>query len=200
MDQKKPSNTKDLILQAGCKAISEKSYHACGLKEILDIAGVPKGSFYHYFKSKEDFGVQLIEAEIHEYSNFIRESLTNRQYSPIQRLRNLLNEKRSFYIEGDLACDCVLPKMALELSQLSPTLRAAIKCGYDTITAQFAQVIREAQAEDEILNQQDADFLATMINYGWQGVAIRVQIEQSIQPVDDYIEFILTTILGVRIA
>ncbi|WP_281561494.1 TetR/AcrR family transcriptional regulator [Thalassomonas sp. RHCl1] len=53
--------TRDIILEAGHKAITAKSYHACGLKEILDLAGVPKGSFYHYFKSKDDFGLQLIE-------------------------------------------------------------------------------------------------------------------------------------------
>lgn len=54
------SETKDRILKVGIDILSKKGYNNVGLKEILALANVPKGSFYHYFKSKEDFGIQVI--------------------------------------------------------------------------------------------------------------------------------------------
>lgn len=65
-------DTKEAILAAGHALIIEKSYNGCGLKEILDKAGVPKGSFYHYFKSKEDFGLALIERAQDQSHDFMR--------------------------------------------------------------------------------------------------------------------------------
>ena len=69
-------DTRELILAAGNSLIIQKSYHGCGLKEILATAGVPKGSFYHYFKSKEDFGhktsihINSISSNYHVYNIF----------------------------------------------------------------------------------------------------------------------------------
>jgi TetR/AcrR family transcriptional repressor of nem operon len=60
-------DTRNAILEAGIKSVLEKGYHECGLAEILKEAGVPKGSFYYYFASKEEFGLQLIE---HWLENF----------------------------------------------------------------------------------------------------------------------------------
>lgn len=194
-DSKSELSTKELILEAGHKAITAKSYHACGLKEILEMAGVPKGSFYHHFKSKEDFGLALIETSTDEYNQYLREFLTNRKQSPVERLKSLFDDKRDYYVANDLVCECAIPKMALELSQLSEPMRAALKYSYDSAASIMAQCIREGQASGEITNSTDADILANMIKCGFQGVTIRVQIDKSMQPYDDYIALIFSSIL-----
>ena len=188
-------NTRDLILEAGHKAITAKSYHACGLKEILDLAGVPKGSFYHYFKSKDDFGLQLIENSTDGWNVYCREQLTDRNFTPLNRLKNYFNDKITYFLEHGLSCECALPKMALETSQLNEVMRGAIKYSFDSMAAVLAQTIREAQIADEISCKDDADILANMINSALQGIIIRIQIDKSITPLEQFVSLIFKNIL-----
>ncbi|WDE11353.1 TetR/AcrR family transcriptional regulator [Thalassomonas haliotis] len=187
--------TRDIILEAGHKAITAKSYHACGLKEILDLAGVPKGSFYHYFKSKDDFGLQLIENSTDGWNQECRAKLTDRTYTPLNRLKNYFSDKITYFLEHGLSCECALPKMALETSQLNEVMRGAIKYSFDSMASVLAQTIREAQVADEINCKDDADMLANMINSALQGIIIRVQIDQSIVPLEQFVALIFNNIL-----
>ena len=187
--------TRDIILEAGHKAITAKSYHACGLKEILDLAGVPKGSFYHYFKSKDDFGLQLIESSTDGWNQQCRGKLTDRAYSPLNRLKNYFNDKITYFLEHGLSCECALPKMALETSQLNEVMRGAIKYSFDSMASVLAQTIREAQIAGEIVSKDDADMLANMINSSLQGIIIRVQIDKSIVPLEQFVRLIFNNIL-----
>jgi TetR/AcrR family transcriptional regulator, transcriptional repressor for nem operon len=81
-------DTKARILEVGGEIVHQKGYHSAGIQEVLKAAGVPKGSFYFYFKNKEDFGLQLID----QYTDFIcakvDEYLDDQGVSPIQKLRN----------------------------------------------------------------------------------------------------------------
>jgi TetR/AcrR family transcriptional repressor of nem operon len=81
------TGTREKILAAGAQAVSAKSFNSCGLSEILELAGVPKGSFYHYFQSKEDFGVALIEHEAAEFMAYLRPIVSDRKRAPLERPR-----------------------------------------------------------------------------------------------------------------
>ena len=72
-------DTRARLLEIGAQAIAEKSFNSCGLAEILARAGVPKGSFYHYFSSKEDFGVALVEKASAEYVDWLRPIIGDRK-------------------------------------------------------------------------------------------------------------------------
>jgi TetR/AcrR family transcriptional repressor of nem operon len=74
----KDIDTREKLLEVGAQAFAEKSFNSCGLAEILQRAGVPKGSFYHYFSSKEDFGVALIEKEMAAYLETLRPRSSSR--------------------------------------------------------------------------------------------------------------------------
>ena len=86
--------TRDKIIACGTQAIIGKSYNAVGLKEILAAAGVPKGSFYHFFKSKEDFCVAVVEQFADQTVARMRTILRDASYSPLQRLRRWFESSR----------------------------------------------------------------------------------------------------------
>ncbi len=197
-DETQERNTRATILRAGHDAITEKSYHGVGLKEILDRAGVPKGSFYHNFKSKEDFAAQLVDVSTDDFVQYLRASLTDKGKEPVDRILNFFSEKREYYIANNLVCDCAIAKIAMELCSHSEMVRGAIKYSYDACTAVLAQCIREAQAAGEIGSKKDADMLANLIFCGFQGVNIRVQINKDIQCFDDYVDMVLYTILDIQ--
>lgn len=188
-------DTKEAILQAGHDLVIEKSYNGCGLKEILDRAGVPKGSFYHYFKSKEDFALALIERAQDETHDFMREYLRDRKHSPLQRIKNLFNQIQQFHREEGVDCQCLIPKLALEQSQLSEPLRGAILCANELMHNNLAQTIREAQTEGEINASIDPLKVAAFIFNASHGASIQMQVERDIAAYDNFIDIIFSYIL-----
>ena len=187
--------TRERILETGAQAIAEKSFNSCGLAEILRRAGVPKGSFYHYFTSKEDFGVALIEKASEEFVELLRPILGDRRRSPLQRLRAVFELSREECLANGAARQCLIPKLALETSQLSEPVHAAVKCAYDQWTALLARAIREAQTAGEIGRTQEPERLANVLVMLWEGATIRMQIDRSLQPVDDFLSFVFDSLL-----
>ncbi len=194
----KESDTRDRILEAGAQAISESSFNACGLAEILQRANVPKGSFYHYFESKEDFGVALIEKASQEYVELLQPIVSDRKKSPLQRLRAIFELGREECLANGAARQCLVPKLALETTQLGAAVHAAVKCAYDQWAALLSKVIREGQASGEIGKDHAPERLASMLVMLWEGATIRMQIDRSLQPVDDCISFVFDSLLPVR--
>ncbi len=192
----KDSNTRDRILEVGAQAVSEKSFNACGLSEILERAGVPKGSFYHYFPSKEDFGVALIEQAAAQYVELLRPIIGDRRKTPLERLRTIFQRSREECACSGAARQCLIPKMALETGQLSEPVHAAVKSAYDQWSAMVASVVREAQAAGQISRRHDPDRLANVLVMLWEGATIRMQIDRSLQPVDDFLSFVFDSLLA----
>jgi len=191
----KELGTRERILEVGAQAIADKSFNSCGLAEILQRAGVPKGSFYHYFGSKEDFGVALIEKASAEYVELLQPIVSDRKRTPLQRLRAVFELSREECMANGAARQCLIPKLALETSQLSEPVHAAVKCAYDQWSALIARVIREAQAAGQVARSHDPDRLANVLVMLWEGATIRMQIDRSLQPVDDFLSFVFDSLL-----
>jgi TetR/AcrR family transcriptional repressor of nem operon len=193
--QRREADTRERILQAGAELVGAKGFNGCGLSEILARAEVPKGSFYHYFASKEDFGVALIERARDEYLDSLREHLTDRRRSAVGRLRSIFEDTRNECARTGPTVECLIPKLALETATLSAPVHAAVKCSYEQWSAIIAQVIREGQAAGEIDLAHDPDRLARVLVMLWEGAAVRMQIDRSIQPLDDFLAFVFDTLL-----
>ena len=190
-----PANARERLLEAGTRAIVAKSYNGCGLAEILGAAGVPKGSFYHYFKSKEDFGVAVIERATEEHAQWMRELLSDRRQPAVARLRRLFDEMRNHYAEVGPKRECLIAKLALELCELSEPMRGAIKYSYDLFSAIIAKTLREAQAEASICPKHDPDALASFLTNAWEGATIRMQIDRNLEPIEEYIDYVFNRLL-----
>jgi TetR/AcrR family transcriptional repressor of nem operon len=85
--------------------------------------------------------------------------------------------------------------MALETGQLSEPVHAAVKYAYEQWTAILARTIREAQATGELRREDDPDRIANVLVMLWEGATIRMQIDQSMQPLDDFFEFVFDSFL-----
>jgi TetR/AcrR family transcriptional repressor of nem operon len=198
MPPPRSTETREKLLEMGAQAIAEKSFSSCGLAEILKRAGVPKGSFYHYFGSKEEFGVALIEKEIAEHLERLRPILSDRRRKPLARLRAVFEQGREECRQHGPSRECLIPKLALESGQLSEPVHAAVKCAYEQWTALLAGVIREAQAQGELGQEESAERIANLLVMLWEGATIRMQIDRDLRPVDDFFAFVFDTLLALR--
>lgn len=180
-------DTRDRIIEAGTEIISEKGYHGCGLKEILDAAGVPKGSFYYYFKSKENFGVAVIEAFVSNYAQTLNEKFTDRSKPAIVRLRDHFLCAKIWYDENGYDKTCLVAKLGMDVAGMSPTMQAAMQCATDQWKAIFAKCLRESQAQGDINPTWDADELAAFILNAWEGVTVQTQIAQNTKAIENFV-------------
>src|SRR5580658_8733697 len=88
-------DTKEKLIQAGLKTLLEKGFNGVGVQEITATAGVPKGSFYNHFESKEALGAEIV-ARYALGSSSRRDLLADKSVPPLERLRRhyeTLNER-----------------------------------------------------------------------------------------------------------
>lgn len=190
-----PSDTRSRIIEAGTEVVNAKGYHGCGLKEILDAAGVPKGSFYHYFKSKEDFGVAVIEDFTAKYTAKLAAKLGDRSRPAIQRLRDHFSDAEAWYDEHGYEQTCLVAKLGMDVATMSPDMRSALKQGIDQWRAVFARCLRDAQSQGDVDPRWDADELSGVLLDAWEGVAMHTQLAQNTSVIRNFVSVMVDQIL-----
>lgn len=189
------NTTREKLIKFGAKAMLEKSYHAVGIQEILTEVGVPKGSFYYYFSSKEDFGIAIIEYYGEQLANIIRGKLLDSTHSPRERMREYYLAIRNFYAVNGCGQGCLVAKFATEVANLSPRMRDALKKEFDKWLELFSTCIKEGQMMGEITSDLDAESLAEFLYTSWEGVLIRMQVNQTLTPIDNFINYAFDRII-----
>ena len=178
------TDTRERLLAAGAELVLKQGFNGTGLSEVLQLAGVPKGSFYHYFGSKEEFGVALLERTRDGYLADLKPILSDREFA-----------REECSGTGPNA-ECLIAKIAFETANLSEPVHAAVRCCYQQWSALLAQVIREGQAANEIDRKHDADRLGNVLVMLWEGAGMRMQIERNINALDDFLAFVFDTLFG----
>jgi TetR/AcrR family transcriptional regulator, transcriptional repressor for nem operon len=192
-------NTKEKLIKAGITAMLEKSYHSVGIKEILDSVGVPKGSFYYYFKSKEEFGIEIIDSFAHDHAATIQSFLEDRSKSPLERLKGSFVSCLNYYPEKGHGNNCLIAKLSHEVMNDSPNMCAAIRSAFDMWQSLYARMIREAQNCGEIDPDLDPEELAAFIHNSWEGAVMMMQVYKNYDPVKNYIHFVFEELLKSKV-
>src|ERR1700734_2160474 len=125
------TTTKERILDAAEEIMLQKSFHSVGLNEILSAVKVPKGSFYHYFQSKEQFGVELLKHYVAGASSYKRRALLTTELSenPLERLLAYLDLNIAKLMDNGCQCSCLIAKLATEVATFSDDMRAVLAEG-----------------------------------------------------------------------
>lgn len=186
---------KNKILETGAEIIHLKGFNHTGIQEILSAAGVPKGSFYHYFKNKEDFGLQVIDYFNRYFSLTCKDVLDDTGKSPLQKIRHILQRFIEFFRSKDCAYGCPIGNLSQEMGDLSPAFQAKLKQAMDSMVDMYAGIIREGQNAGEISHRLDAQKAAEFLVSSWEGALLRMKIEKSLEPLENHRRFIFEYIL-----
>ncbi len=177
------------IIEVGAKAFMEKGYHAVGLQEILAAARVPKGSFYYYFRSKEDFCIAAIDHYIRLFADKHLPVLRDRSLPARDRLMAFFASEREYYLQKQCQHVCLLAKLTLEMSLLSEPIRAEIQRGMDGWISTVAACLADGVAAGEFALYRPPAATAEFLYAAWAGAITRMQATQSVQPLDLFIAF-----------
>jgi TetR/AcrR family transcriptional repressor of nem operon len=188
-------NTKNRILEIGAEIIHLKGFHHTGIQEILNAAGVPKGSFYNYFKNKEDFGLRVIDYYVDFFSMISREILTDKAISPVTKIDRLLNWFIDFFKSKDYAYGCPIGNLAQEMGDLSPEFREKLKRAIDSMIDIYAGLLSEAQGSGEVSKGLDVKEAARFIVSSWHGALMHMKAAKGPHPLENHRRFILEYVL-----
>ena len=179
---------KDEIIDIGYSLFSEKGYSNIGLKEILDKAMVPKGSFYHYFKSKEDFGIQVLKKYSENGLAIYKTVLNNDTINPSDRILLFYTSKVKEYKEQNCMNGCLLGNITAEMSNNNENIRELLAIEFAKWENTLENCIHQAINNKEINNELSAATMSVFIQNSWEGALLNMKCKQSLKPLYHFLE------------
>ena len=187
-DQTRPSAPRARLLRAGVAILTEKGFSAVGVEEILESAEIPKGSFYHYFDSKEAFGLELIDAYADYFARKLDRWFDNTDRAPLDRLRDFIADARSGMARHRYRRGCLVGNLGQEMGVLPESFRKRLAAVFRDWEARTSRCLRSAQEAGEIPAGIDCEGLAQFFWTGWEGAVLRAKLEQRPDALDVFAE------------
>jgi TetR/AcrR family transcriptional regulator, transcriptional repressor for nem operon len=179
------ADTKTRILDAAKGIMLEKGFNGVGINEILTAVNVPKGSFYHWFGSKEQFGVELIRHYAAEVLVSKRQWMTNRELMPnaAERVLAAMDAGICGLLGNNCQHACLILKLANEVATWSEAMRLEVRAYFDKVVAIYAQVMQEGQKAGTITRKLPAAHLASILHDVWYGAYLRALVLRDTTPI-----------------
>ena len=162
-------DTKEELLKAGTEIMMIKGYTNTGIAEVLKCVGVPKGSFYYYFDSKEDFALEIITRFDEIYRSEVLCVLRDTSLSPIARLKKYCKNTKEKLKDCECSTGCLIGNLSQEMSAQSEVLREKLRQVMANWRDVFAACIEEGQVSNQITKDFEAQELAEFFLSSWEG-------------------------------
>lgn len=181
--KKQSQDMRQHIIDVARSLMTNKGYTAVGLAEVLSAAGVPKGSFYYYFKSKEEFGQALLEEYFSEYLGRV-DALMARPGSGAERLLAYFHywaETQGTELpEGK----CLVVKLGAEVCDLSEDMRSVLESGTAKIIRRITACVEMGVADGSVHPEGDNEGFAQSLYQLWLGASLLVKVNKSTESFD----------------
>ncbi len=188
---RRSENTRQELLELGVTLLSEHGYNGTGLKQILDAAGVPKGSFYNYFPSKEAYAAEIIEFYMGNLLKMFDMVVANHTGTPVQVIRFAYRNMITYLTDNECRQGCLLGNMAAEIASSSELCRETMCAMYQEWRSRFSVLIAKGQKLGEFRNDMTADTLSDLFWNQWEGALLRMQLFGSTTILEDTLELTL---------
>ncbi|GAB0113553.1 TetR/AcrR family transcriptional regulator [Acidisoma sp. C75] len=177
-------HVRDTLIATGQKIMGRKGFSAVGLAEILKEAGVPKGSFYYYFSSKDAFGEALILEYFKQYHAQMDALFTKTGLTMADRLIMYLDSWRDHQCAYNFQGRCLAVKLGAEVSDLSEPMRLALKEGTAGVISRLTVAIEAGLEEGSLASPEPAELLAQSLYSLWLGASVMAKIVRADAPLD----------------
>ena len=187
---------KEDIIQSGYDLFYEKGYGITGVNEITAKIGIPKGSFYNHFKSKEEFGVAVLDYYLNSNQVLLKEVLLNNKNSPLTNLKkffvNFIEIQENVYHSTR---GCLMGNMTTELADVNTTFQEKTKVGFENAAAVFEACLENAKELEEVRRDLDTNQVANFLITSWQGAMLRMKAEKTTDPLNNFYKVIFNQVI-----
>jgi TetR/AcrR family transcriptional repressor of nem operon len=191
-------HSKDEIVQAGLDLILSKGFNATGVEAILKQANVPKGSFYNFFSSKEEFGLAIIDQYVAEVGELFHTIFTDESLPPLERIKKSFEARIAKFEGYDCTKGCLLGNLSLEMSDQYESVRERLVQALQLWTKNLSGLLLQAQEERAIPADINADMLAENLIASFQGALLCAKVRKSLEPLRNFIHLYFDIFLAQR--
>ena len=156
---------------------------------------MPKGSFYNYFKNKEDFGLQVIDFFTELFASMAGEVVGEESLTPLQKIARMLDGFIDFFKSKDYAYGCPIGNLSQEMGDISPVFRKKLRRAADEMVSIYHGLLEQALIAGEIPDELDIKETAYFIVSSWHGALVRMKIEKGPRPLKNHKRFIFDHVL-----
>ncbi len=184
MSKNTEHDTREHLLATGEQLCMHRGFTGMGLSELLKTAEVPKGSFYHYFRSKEAFGVALLERHYAGYHQRLATHFASGPGNYRDRLLAYYQETLNQFCQQGIISGCLTVKLSAEVCDLSEDMRAAMDKGASGVIALLAQALEKGREDSSLILSGDALTQAQVLYALWLGANLQAKISRSALPLE----------------
>ena len=189
----KPSH-REKLLHVGMQVVHERGFGGASVRDIVQAAGVPQGSFTNHFTSKEAFGLEVIDLYFANASETMRRTLRNDDLPPLQRLRAYIDDGKDG--DGqDMRNGCLFGNFTAEANDCGDPIRLRVVEAFAEVQASIAYCLRAAVKAGEIAPSTDCDEVAAFILASAQGARLLAKAQRSPRPVERFKEVLFGSVL-----
>ncbi|TXN37030.1 TetR/AcrR family transcriptional regulator [Flagellimonas hymeniacidonis] len=181
----------DMLLEKGMEILWSKGYNATSVNDIVKAADVPKGSFYFYFDSKEDFAVKAIGAYFDQHFTPAKDILLNKSRTPKERILDFY-EFRSLVLKNDLDCKmgCLACNLGSEMAEHSEKIRSVIVANEEQVQNLITETVVEAQKAGDIDDKLNAADIVAFFEDAGKGAMTSMKELKDSYPIDNFMNML----------
>lgn len=181
-------DTRDALVRCGTEILTEQGFLSTGIDTVLSRVGVPKGSFYHYFQSKEDFGHAVLANYADYFARKLDRCLLDASRPPLARIAAFVEDAKASMLRFEFRRGCLVGNLGQEVTQLPEAFRESLEAILLSWQQRLALCLEAAKAEGELAPDTDCERWAAFFWIGWEGAVLRARLVQGNAPLDCFIE------------
>jgi TetR/AcrR family transcriptional repressor of nem operon len=187
-------DTRAELIRSGLEQLTEQGFASSGIEPILKKVGVPKGSFYHYFASKEAFGQAVLKNYADYFLHKLEIHLLDESFLPLRRIRNFVDNAKAGMIRYEFKRGCLVGNLGQEVGVLPESFRPQIIEILVSWQDCLARCLKEAQLHGELAESANCQLLAENFWVGWEGAVSRAKLVQQATPLDNYCDLFMAAL------
>jgi TetR/AcrR family transcriptional repressor of nem operon len=189
-------HNKDDIVQVGLDLVLDKGFNATGVEAILKQANVPKGSFYNFFSSKEEFALAIIDKFVADRAEIFSPIYNDESLPPLERIRISFESVVALFAGDNCTKGCLIGNLSLEMSDQFEKVRQRLELSFHNWTKVLARLLLQAQNENTISPDINAEMLAENMISSFEGALLRSKVKKSSEPLKNFIHLYFDVFLG----
>ena len=185
-----PTDIPERLLAAGLELFLRQGYNATGVQQLTDHAGVPKGSFYNHFASKEAYAAAIVERYAQHMQRSWERMMASAPADPLAAIRHVFAQMVRYHERADCPAGCLIGNFAAEIALSSEACRQGLLAAQLAWRERLAGLVAAAQAAGEIRGDVDATALSALTWAAWEGALLRMKVEHTTAPLRDGVALI----------
>lgn len=180
------ADTKRALVWCGTELLTERGFQVTGIDEVLKRVGVPKGSFYHFFANKHEFGEAVIQNYVEYYARKMSRIFDDESLSPLARLRAFVEDAKRGMLKYGYRRGCLIGNLGQELASLDDSFREQLEAVLLSWERRVTACLEQAIEAGELVSGSDTAAISRFFWIGWEGAVLRAKLTRNAEPLDQF--------------